>query len=114
MRCWIYFPIRARASRRDCRVREAGVKVIRVRRKISLVVRVHVSLDTRRSEHWEETSRWVRILVRISWDRQRRLIVGLVVAITCAYRWGRGLERLNGRVLLDDMILLSMIRWSVG
>lgn len=68
------------------------MKVIRVRMKISLVVRLQISVDTRRREHWEEVSKWVRILVMIFWDRQRRLIVGLVVAITCAYRLGKGLE----------------------
>lgn len=73
-------------------MREVGVKVKRVRRKTSLVIKVQISLDKRRREHREEVSRWARILLRMLWDRHRRLAVVLVVAITCAYRWGKKLE----------------------
>lgn len=89
IRCSIYFPIRDRAPKREGRVREVEVKVIRVLRKISLVINVHISLDTRRSEHWEEVSRRVKMLVRISSDRQRQLNSVLMVAMICICCWER-------------------------
>lgn len=52
--------------------------------------------------------------MRTSGDRQRRCIDGLMVAITCAYRWGRDFETGGGQVLLDVYLDVDKYDIAVG
>ena len=86
VRCSIWCPIRAKASRREGRVRELGVKVKRVLLKSVGDVSSQHSDDVSRKAQMVDMSRFAMRVERIPSSRQRRRNIGLAEAITCACR----------------------------
>src|SRR5690348_16583332 len=87
VRCSMRCPIRDKASRREGRERELGVKVKRVLVKRIGVVRAQHSLVVRRKAQMDSVSICEMRFDRNPSSRQKRRNTGLAEAITCACRW---------------------------